>query len=40
MKVVLFTPRSGSTYTAKKLAQEHNLEYANEIFTNWMKIDK
>ena len=32
MKVVLFTPRSGSTYTAKKLAQEHNLEYANEIF--------
>lgn len=32
MKVVLFTPRSGSTYTAKKLAQEHNLSYAGEIF--------
>lgn len=32
MKVVLFTPRSGSTYTAKKLAQEHDLSYAGEIF--------
>lgn len=32
MEVVLFTPRSGSTYTAKKLAQDYNLRYAGEIF--------
>lgn len=32
MNVVYFSPRTGSTYTAKKIAQQKNLNYAGEIF--------
>ena len=32
MNVVYFSPRTGSTYTAKKIAQQENLNYAGEIF--------
>lgn len=31
MNVVYFSPRTGSTYAAKKIAQQENIEYAGEV---------